>query len=561
MNLGNIRLSHKLGVIMALSLTGLILTTFLGLSALNHNLLQERERQAKSVVEATYKVFESLQSEIDHGALTLEAAQEEAKHIINTIRYGDNDYLWVNDLNLKMVVNAANSKINGQDMTDFKDVNGLPLFKEVVKIAKNTGEGSVSYFWPKPGFEDPVEKISYVKLFEPWDWVLGTGVYIDNVEATFFAEATKVGIVFVVVALLLGLTVFFITRDIRGSVEALSNTMDNMAHGDIKAQTPLQTRRDVMGEMARSVEFFRERLIENERMAERQRLEEEAQKKRAQTIQKLATDFDMGVNAALQSVASAAQQLNMTANGMSATANQTSTQATAVASASEQTANNVQTVAAASEELSASIREVGFQVENSTDIARKAAVKAQETEGTVRTLSDTADRISQASSLIGEIADQTNLLALNATIEAARAGDAGKGFAVVASEVKALATQTSHATEEIGGHVRAIQTVSHETVKAIAEINKIITDMNDISGAVAAAVEEQSAATQEITRNIEQAAVGTQEVNNNIVDVNVAANDTGKASKEVLDASGQLNTQSTSLRSIVENFLKGVKAA
>ena len=562
MKLGNIRLSHKLSAIMVMSLIGLIVTTALGLTALDKNLLQERERQAKNMVEATYTVIEDLQKRVDKGELSLEQAQNQAKQVINSIRYGDDDYLWVNDMDHVIVVHPIKPSLNGKDLSGFKDPDGKPLFVDVVKLAKAKGEGSIGYRWPKEGYDEPIEKISYIKAFSPWGWVLGTGVYLDEVKKAFMEEAIKEAIVFLIGAVILGLSVYFVSSDIRGSVHQLSEAMKNLAQsGNTEKKIPLQDRQDEVGEMAHSVEYFRGQLIENEKMVQRQRIEEETQKKRAKTIQKLADEFDLGVNSALQSVASAAQQLNMTAEGMSATADQTSTQASAVASASQQTSANVQTVAAASEELTASIREVGSQVTQSTEIAQQAANKTQETEGIVQSLSQTADQISEASKLIGEIADQTNMLALNATIEAARAGEAGKGFAVVASEVKTLANQTGRATEEIGKHVNAIQSVSQKTVSAIAEINSIIGAMNEISGAVAAAVEEQSAATYEITRNIEQASQGTQEVSSNIVEVNQAANDTGNASKDVLGASTQLNSQSVSLRSIIENFLTGVKSA
>ncbi|WP_419797952.1 MAG: methyl-accepting chemotaxis protein [Terasakiella sp.] len=561
MKLGNIRLGRKLGAIMAISLSGLILITVFGLKALDDNLLAERERQAQNMVEATYTLLQGLQKRVTANEISLETAKDEATHAINAIRYGEEDYIWINDLQHIMIVHPTNPKLNGQDVSDFKDPDGKMLFQDIVKVAKTSKEGSIEYRWPKPGFTEPVDKISYVKLFEPWGWVIGTGVYLDEVQATFWAEAMTEALIFLLATIIIALGAFMVSKDISTSVDQLSAAMKRLAKGHTEEVTPLQGRQDEVGEMAHSVEYFRAQMIENEQLAAHQREEEEAQRQRARIIQKLANEFDMGVNIALQQVASAAQQLDMTANGMSATATQTSTQASAVASASQQTASNVETVAAASEELTASIHEVGQQVAQSSQIAQEAAHKVTETQGTVRTLSETASRISEASKLIGDIADQTNMLALNATIEAARAGEAGKGFAVVASEVKTLATQTGRATEEIAAHVNAIQKVSHDTVEAISEINHIITEMNEIAAAVAAAVEEQDAATSEIARNIEQASLGTQEVNQNILHVNNAANDTGTASKEVLHASSQLNDQSTSLRSIVEGFLKGVKSA
>ncbi len=561
MSLENIRLSVKLSAITALSLLSLVLMTVLALRALDDNLMQERENQAKSIVLATSNILADLQKRVDAQELSLEEAQKQARASINAVRYGENDYLWVNDLSHVMVVHPISPKLIGKDMSDFKDPTGKFLFRDIVSLAKSAGEGAITYKWAKPGFNKPVGKVSYIKLFEPWGWVVGTGVYVDNVDATFWKEATKSIVIFIVIALLMSAFVFLVSRDISKSIRTLSQTMTSLAKGAIQSDVPLVHRLDEMGDMAKSVEYFREQLVENERLAAQQKAEEEIQRKRALTINKLAEDFDMGVNIALESVASAAKQLDVTANGMSATAAQTSTQASAVATASQQTTSNVQTVAAASEELTASIYEVGKQVQNSASIAKQAAVKAGDSRTTIHTLSTTAERISEASSLIGDIAAQTNMLALNATIEAARAGDMGKGFAVVASEVKNLATQTGRATDEINAHVRAIQDVSGQTVQAIEEINQTIEEMNDIAAAVAAAVEQQSAATSEIARNIEEASHGTQQVNDNIIEVHQAADDTGKASREVLDASALLNEQSVSLRNIVEGFLKGVKSA
>ncbi|SCA57308.1 Methyl-accepting chemotaxis protein [Candidatus Terasakiella magnetica] len=561
MSLGNIKIRTKLGLIVALSVIGLMLTASLGLYALNSSLHQGREMQTQNLVGSVYSVLESLNKEVSKGHLTLEEAKMEAKEIVGAMRYGDNDYFWLNDLDHVVILHPIKPSLNGRNLEKLEDPNGVRVYGEIVNRAKQDGEGYVSYHWPKPGSDKPVSKLAFVKLYEPWGWVIGTGIYMDDVSDAFWTIAIQELQVLLVISIIMIVVAIYIARDIRHGITTMAKTMKHLSEGATDIETPMQERKDAIGNMAKEVEYFRTQLIENEKMAERQRQEEEAQHQRAALIEQLATDFDAGINVALGSVASAASQLDTTASSMSSTAQQTSTQATVVAGASEETANNVQTVAAASEELTASIQEVGQQVQTSTDIAQSAAHKAQETQITVNSLSDTASRISQASALIGDIAEQTNMLALNATIEAARAGDAGKGFAVVANEVKSLATQTARATEEINAHVRAIQTVSYDTVEAISEINNVIEDMNNIASAVAAAVEEQSAATSEIARNIEQAAAGTQEVNRNIIEVNQAANDTGAASQQVLSASSMLNDQSVSLRKIVEDFLGNVKSA
>jgi methyl-accepting chemotaxis protein len=244
---------------------------------------------------------------------------------------------------------------------------------------------------------------------------------------------------------------------------------------------------------------------------------------------------------------------------MATTAENAQTRTGEVATASEQATANVETVASATEELSSSIKEISSQVAHSTTISSTAVQAANDTNGTIRELAEAAQRIGELVDLINDIAEQTNLLALNATIEAARAGDAGKGFAVVASEVKNLATQTAKATEDIGGQITAIQGTTGEAVKAIENISTKISEMNEIATTIAAAVEEQGAATGEISRNVQEAATGTNRVNTNIGDVKTASSETGQAAGEVLTSAQELSRQSEILRGEVDKFLNEVR--
>jgi methyl-accepting chemotaxis protein len=233
----------------------------------------------------------------------------------------------------------------------------------------------------------------------------------------------------------------------------------------------------------------------------------------------------------------------------------------AVASAAEETSVNVQTVSAGTEQLSSSIAEISRQVVTSAEIARKAVDEAGATDATVQSLADSASRISVVVDLIQTIASQTNLLALNATIEAARAGEAGRGFAVVASEVKSLASQTAKATEEIRTQIASMQQVTTSAVGAIRGIGQTIGEINDVTTAIAAAVEEQGAATREIARNIQHAAGGTSEVSSNIVGVSTASAEAGAAATEVLNASDALRREAEVLRSEIDGFLTDIRAA
>ena len=281
----------------------------------------------------------------------------------------------------------------------------------------------------------------------------------------------------------------------------------------------------------------------------------ESMKAKVDNFTQVADNFEANMKQVVNTVASAATELQSTAQGMEATASSTSQQATTVAAAAEEASANVQTVASAAEELSSSISEISRQVAQSTQIAGTAVVEVDGANEKVQGLAEAANKIGEVVALITDIADQTNLLALNATIEAARAGEAGKGFAVVASEVKNLANQTAKATEEISSHISGIQGATQDAVGAIGSIGGIINQMNEIASTIAAAVEEQGAATQEIARNVEQAASGTTEVTTNIQQVTSAAAETGESAHEVLGAAGELSRQGEVLGTEMDSFV------
>ena len=377
--------------------------------------------------------------------------------------------------------------------------------------------------------------------------------------------ATRVLIITTVVGLLVALGVagvigvFGVTRPLDSLVAALQR----MAGGETEATLKEAERRDEIGAVGRAVEGIKAMVARGtaEAAERRHAAEADAAAARRRAMIDMADGFERTVSGIVGMVSSAAVTLQTTARAMSSTAQETARQSTAVAAAAEQAAANVNTVAAATEELGSSVQEIGRQVTGSTDLARKAVGEADQTAALVAALSEAATRVGDVVTLISGIAGQTNLLALNATIEAARAGDAGRGFAVVAAEVKDLADQTAKATDEIAGQMARIQGVTGAAVSAIGTITGRIREIDTVAAMIAAAVEQQGAATREIVRNVGQATAGTQEVTGNIAGVAQASEQTGAAADHVLAAATDLSRQSEQLSAEVERFLGTVRAA
>jgi methyl-accepting chemotaxis protein len=359
-----------------------------------------------------------------------------------------------------------------------------------------------------------------------------------------------------------GTIALFTSRSIAAPIRGMTSAMGKLAGGDASTAIPCVGRTDEVGEMANAVQVFKENMIEAERLrAEQAQAEARAAAQHKADMHKLAGQFEEAVGEIVKTLSSSSTELEAAARTLSKTAENTQDLSSMVSAASEEASTNVQSVASATEEMSSSVTEISRQVQDAARIAGAAVEQAQRTNDRVNKLSQAATRIGDVVELINTIAGQTNLLALNATIEAARAGEAGRGFAVVASEVKALAEQTAKATGEIGHQIADIQAATHDSVIAIKEISGTIGRISEISSAIASAVEEQGAATQEIARNIQQAAQGTDQVAANISEVKHGAAETGSASTQVLASAQMLSKDSLRLHSEVEQFLTTVRAA
>ena len=553
---------RKIYALICLSFVGLLGTTFLGSRELASSLTQQKQIELRHLGEVALGIVKEEHAAAQKGDVSAADAQKRAMARVAALRYGSNDYFWINDMHPKMVMHPIKPEMNGNDLSAYKDPNGKLLFVDFVDTVRKSGAGFVPYEWPKPGFEKPQPKLSYVVGFAPWNWVIGTGVYIDDVNAQTWAS-TQRSLIAAGSILLFALAVsILVARSITSPLRHMTAAMNDLASGNLAVEVPGIGRGDEVGEMAKAVEIFKDNAVARQALeAERREAETRAATGRKADMNKMANDFETAVGQIVEAVSSASSQLEVSAGTLTTTAERAQKLTATVAAASEEASSNVQSVASATEEMASSVNEISRQVQASARMAVDAVGQARVTNDRVSELSKAATRIGDVVELINTIAGQTNLLALNATIEAARAGEAGRGFAVVASEVKALAEQTAKATGEIGQQVSGIQAATQESVNAIQAISGTIEKLSEISSTIAAAVEEQGAATQEISRNVQQASMGTQQVSANITDVQRGASETGSASSQVLAAAQSLSGDSNRLKLEVGKFLNSVRAA
>jgi len=556
------RISFKLVLIVGIGLLGMIALAPIALSTLRAQMVTDRQAKTQHMIDVGYGILAHYQKLESEGKLAREQAQAAAIAEIKSLRYDKVEYFWINDMVPKMIMHPIKPELDGKDLSGMKDPTGNALFVGFVEVVKRQGGGFYSYLWPKPGFEQPVAKISYVKGFAPWGWIIGTGIYLDDVDAVFRQNAMTYGLLCLAVfALVVGAS-FLIGRSVTAPLAKITTLTERLASGDGAFDVPYTNRGDEVGMLAKALAVFKDNAAAARKMHdEQEELKRKADDEKRRAMADLAGRFEASVQAVVRDVFNEARDMQQAAQGMSETANKATDRATFVANAYQQASSNVQTVASAAGQLSSSISEISQRVARAASVADKAAADGQRTNDTVQGLATAAHKIGEVIDLINQIASQTNLLALNATIEAARAGEAGKGFAVVASEVKSLATQTAKATDEIGAQITAIQAETGQVVGNIESIRKTIIEVNEISASIATAVAEQGPATQAIAHSVREAASGTDQVSQNISGLSDATVETGQAAGLVLQSSGRLTQKLQTLQDEVSTFVAGVRAA
>jgi methyl-accepting chemotaxis protein len=559
--LRNMTIAPKLGILVGVTLLGLCITGVLASYLVQQEMLSARTDQAKAIVSVAKNMAGELKRQVDAGEMTKDQAMAMFRKLGNAMTYDNGSgYIFAtgNDGITQLAPDPKQVGTNRMDVV----TNGRKLSQELMDGTRAKGEMLLNYEYNKPGQEKPVRKMSYAVAVPGFDMFLGTGSYLEDLDAKLKPIAWLLALSTLAIGVIQGCIAWLIGRGISAPLNRLRGRMEGLAKGDLTEEIPGAGRGDEVGKMAATVQIFKDNAL---RMRDLEKAEtetrERAASERRSAMEGLAGDFERSVNGIVRSVSSAAAGMQSTAQSMTATASDASARAANVSAASQSASGNVGTVAAAAEELSSSVAEISRQVGRSSQIASQAVTDAERTNATVQVLSTGAEKIGEVVKLIHSIAAQTNLLALNATIEAARAGESGRGFAVVASEVKALANQTAQATEEISSQVEAMQQSTSDAVTAISGISRTIAQMSEITTSISTSIEQQGEATREIARNIQSVAAGSSEISAHIGGVTTAATATGSAASEVLNNARELDKQSGMLSSAVDGFLAKVRAA
>nr|WP_095079002.1 methyl-accepting chemotaxis protein [Pseudomonas sp. Irchel s3h17] len=506
-SLRGMSISRRLWLILVVAVLMLLTLGVLMLKQIHDDLYQAKAQKTQHVVQAASGILGYYHELEKAGTLSRDAAQKQALSVVRGLRYDQNDYFWINDLTPVMVMHPTNPKLDGQNLSAVKDPDGFALFNEMVTIARAKGAGMVDYRWPKPGASTPVQKTSYVKLFEPWGWVIGSGVYIDDMQVEFRSQVWEASLVGLSIAVLMTLLVMLISRSIVRPLRETVDAMANIASGESDLTRSLDTHgRDEVTELARHFNAFTAKL----------RLVISQLQTSASALGQASSD--LGDNAA-QAQARSQQQ---------------SQQMELVATAVNQVTYGVQDVARNAEHAASEMRDAQAQAQQGQVNIDGSLQQIDQLSGTIdqavdviRTLATESTQIGSVLEVIRSIAEQTNLLALNAAIEAARAGEQGRGFAVVADEVRLLAQRTQKSTAEIQAMTERLQNHSDAAVKVIGDssrasrltieqaglagqslnaIGQALRNLNGLNASIASATLQQAHVVEDINQNVTQAA-------------------------------------------------------
>lgn len=506
-SLRSLPISRRLWLILALAILTLVLQGAYMLRQIHTDLYFGKSEKTEHVVQSAAGILKHFHGLESTGSLSREDAQKQAMEVIRGLRYDGQEYFWINDQTPVMLMHPMNAKLEGQNLSGFKDPDGKALFNEMVAITRSQGAGQVDYRWPKPGASDPVPKISYVELFQPWGWIIGSGVYVDDVQEEFRAQALKAMSIGLLIALLLAALVVLITRSIVQPLQAAVGAMANIANGEGDLTRNLDTHgRDELTALSTYFNAFTDRL----RHVIRQMLDSAGSlDQAARTLGDISSEAQRHSQQQAQQMELVATAVNQVTYGVQDVAKNAEHASSEMHTAEDQASQGQQNI-------EASLRQID-QLSGTID-------KAVEV---IQSLASESTQIGSVLEVIRSIAEQTNLLALNAAIEAARAGEQGRGFAVVADEVRLLAQRTQQSTAEIQGMIERLQGNSEAAVKVIhessrasqltveqasqageslAQIAQSLRNLTGLNASIASATLEQSHVVEDINQNVTQTA-------------------------------------------------------